>query len=107
MGKKGREIVDVNVRELIDDLNRAYADEWLAAYRFWLSAQIARGVMGHEVAEEFTDAFTEEVGHAEALAKRILKLGGTPVANPADLATTAFSKYTPPPRNPTDHIAFL
>jgi len=27
MGKKGREIVAVNIKELLEDLNSAYADE--------------------------------------------------------------------------------
>jgi bacterioferritin len=107
MGEKGRSIVDVNVKELIEDLNKAYADEWLAAYWFWLSAQIARGVMGHEVAEEFEDAVEEELGHAESLAQRILQLGGMPVMDPADLPKVAFSKYQVPPTNRSDAAAFL
>jgi hypothetical protein len=31
MGTKGKQIVGVDVVDLIADLNRAYADEWLAA----------------------------------------------------------------------------
>lgn len=107
MGEKGRAIVGVSVKELIEDLNKAYADEWLAAYWFWLSAQITRGVMGHEIAEEFEDAVEEELGHAEALAKRILQLGGLPVMDPADLQKVAFSRYEVPPKNRSDAAAFL
>ncbi len=33
MGQKGREIVKMNVDELIDMLNKALADEWLAYYQ--------------------------------------------------------------------------
>jgi bacterioferritin len=32
-GKKGREIVDVDVDELLKLLQKAYADEWIAYYR--------------------------------------------------------------------------
>ena len=30
MGKQARAIVDISLKELVSDLNKAYADEWLA-----------------------------------------------------------------------------
>jgi ferritin-like protein len=35
MGKKGREIVQqkISIEEVVSDLNKAYADEWLAHYQ--------------------------------------------------------------------------
>lgn len=32
MGRKGREILEIDAKEVIDDLNSAYADEWLAHF---------------------------------------------------------------------------
>jgi ferritin-like protein len=34
MGTKGKQIVSLDVAELLGDLNRLYADEWLAAYAY-------------------------------------------------------------------------
>ena len=42
MGTKGREIVGMNVDELLRLLNKAYADEWLAYYQYWIGAKIVR-----------------------------------------------------------------
>jgi ferritin-like protein len=36
MGQKGKEIVEISVQELIDDLNSAYADEWLSHFQYFL-----------------------------------------------------------------------
>ena len=44
MGRKAKEIVKANVQEVISDLNKAYADEWLAHYQYWLNAQWIRGM---------------------------------------------------------------
>jgi ferritin-like protein len=32
MGKKSREIVGLDLKDLVKDLDRAYCDEWLAYY---------------------------------------------------------------------------
>jgi len=42
MGTKGIEIVGMDVRELLGLLNRAFADEWLAHYQYWLGAKVSR-----------------------------------------------------------------
>ena len=44
MGQKGKEIVEVDVKEVISDLNSAYADEWLAHFQYFLYAQIIEGI---------------------------------------------------------------
>jgi bacterioferritin len=45
MGKKGREIVKADLKQVIKDLNTAYSDEWLAHYQYWLNARWIRGWM--------------------------------------------------------------
>jgi hypothetical protein len=44
MGQKGKEMVEVDVKEVIRDLNSAYADEWLAHFQYFLYAQIIKGI---------------------------------------------------------------
>ncbi len=84
MGTKGRALVGKNVDNLIDMLNKALADEWLAYYQYWLGAKVAKGPMRGTVSAELLEHATEELGHAELLADRILQLGGTPVLTPQD-----------------------
>ena len=84
MGTKGRAIVGLDVDNLIVVLNKALADEWLAYYQYWVGAKVAKGPMRGTVATELLEHATEELGHAELLANRILQLGGTPLLKPAD-----------------------
>jgi len=84
MGQKGREIVKMNVDELIGMLNRALSDEWLAYYQYWIGAKVVKGPMKDAVIAELTLHATEELSHAELIATRIIQLGGTPVLSPAE-----------------------
>ena len=43
MGTKGKEIVNLDVNNLIGLLNKALADEWLAYYQYWVGAKVVRG----------------------------------------------------------------
>ena len=43
MGTKGREIVGMDVDQLLKLLNMAFADEWLAYYQYWLGCQGREG----------------------------------------------------------------
>ena len=45
MGTKGIEIVGVDVQQLLNVLNIAFADEWLAYYQYWLGAKVVKGPM--------------------------------------------------------------
>jgi bacterioferritin len=82
MGTRGREIIGMNVDELLTLLNEAYASEWLAYYQYWLGAKVIKGPMKDAVAAELTLHATEELAHATLLAGRIVQLGGTPVTDP-------------------------
>ena len=84
MAQKGREIVKMNVDELINILNKALSDEWLAYYQYWVGAKVVKGPMKDAVISELTIHATEELSHAELLATRIIQLGGTPVLSPAE-----------------------
>lgn len=82
MGMMGKKIVDLDVNELINDLNSALADEWLAYYQYWMGAKVITGPMKDAVAAELIEHANDELRHADMLAERILQLGGTPILDP-------------------------
>lgn len=84
MGTKGREIVGMDVNELVKLLNKALADEWLAYYQYWIGAKVAVGQMRNAVVAELEEHAKEELEHAEMLVERIIQLGGTPLLNPEE-----------------------
>lgn len=84
MGTKGRQIVGMDVEELLRLLNRAFADEWLAYYQYWLGAKIVKGPMKDAVASELLLHANEEMAHADMLALRIIQLGSTPLISPKE-----------------------
>lgn len=99
MGTRAKDAVKasgIKVAELIDLLNKAYADEWLAYYQYWLGAKIAYGVPKKEVVDELEEHAKEELEHAEELAERIIQLGGIPVLEPKLWYEVANCKYLPP-----------
>lgn len=84
MGTKGRQIVGMDVDELLGLLNNALADEWLAYYQYWVGAKVVKGPMKDAVEAELLVHATEELGHADMLSQRIIQLGGTPILTPKD-----------------------
>ena len=84
MGTKGIAIVGKEVEKVVEELNKALADEWLAYYQYWVGAKIVKGPMRESAAAELLEHATEELGHAELLANRIIELGGDPVLDPAE-----------------------
>ena len=84
MGKTAVEICEPERDKLLELLNEAYAEEWLAYYQYWLGAKLATGAMRTAVEAEFAEHADEELEHAEMLAARIIQLQGTPLISPAD-----------------------
>jgi bacterioferritin len=84
MGTRGTEIVGMDVKKLLELLQRAYCDEWLAYYQYWLGAKIVKGPMKDAVIAELEQHATEELSHALLLTTRIIQLGGTPITKPAE-----------------------
>jgi bacterioferritin len=84
MGQKGREIVRLDVNELINLLNKALSDEWLAYYQYWIGAKVVKGPMKDAVIAELNLHATEELGHAGLISTRIIQLEGTPVLSPEE-----------------------
>jgi bacterioferritin len=96
MGSRGREIVGMDVDKLLDLLRRAFSDEWLAYYQYWLGAKLVKGPMKDAVGAELLQHATEELLHADMVAMRIIQLGGTPVTKPEEWYEMTNCGYDPP-----------
>ena len=49
---------------LINILNCAFAEEWLAYYQYWVGALVAEGIERPKVVDEFMEHAQEELEHA-------------------------------------------
>lgn len=96
MGEIGRSIINLNVTDLLKTLNKAFAEEWLAYYQYWIGARVLKGSMRKAIESELKEHAREELSHAEKLAGRILQLGGTPVLDPQEWFKLSSCKYTQP-----------
>ncbi|HNW69281.1 MAG TPA: ferritin-like domain-containing protein [Bacteroidales bacterium] len=96
MGKTGTEIVNLDVEKLIEVLNQALSEEWLAYYQYWIGARMMEGPMRSEIEPELLLHATQELNHAVLVVSRIIQLGGTPVLNPSDWPKFAGCAYEAP-----------
>jgi bacterioferritin len=96
MGKEAKKIASVDVGKLLEMLNAALAEEWLAYYQYWIGARLMEGPMRSEVEPELLLHATQELNHAVLVVNRIIQLGGTPVINPKDWTKLARCPYDEP-----------
>ena len=96
MGTLGRKIVGTDVKDLVNLLNKAFSDEWLAYYQYWIGARLMEGPMRSEVEPELLLHADQELNHAVMVVDRIIQLGGTPVINPADWPKFSRCDYDEP-----------
>ncbi|ABB45034.1 Ferritin and Dps [Sulfurimonas denitrificans DSM 1251] len=97
MAKFGNSIIKgLEISEIITILNRAYADEWLAYYQYFIEAKVVKGIMKDAAIAELTQHAADELRHANMVADRILQLGGTPLLNPKDWFTHTNCGYEEP-----------
>jgi bacterioferritin len=96
MGKRSVMIANLDVEKLLEMLNAALAEEWLAYYQYWIGARVMEGPMRSEVEPELLVHANEELNHAVMVVDRILQLGGTPILNPKDWWTHAECAYEEP-----------
>ncbi len=82
MGTRGIEIVNMDVNKVIELLNKAFADEWLAYYQYWLGAKVVAGPMKEAAIAELIEHANDELRHADMVANRIIQLGGEPLISP-------------------------
>jgi bacterioferritin len=82
---RGNSIIKgIEINEVIDLLNKAYADEWLAYYQYFIEAKVIKGIMKDAAIAELTQHAADELRHANMVADRILQLGGTPLLHPQE-----------------------
>jgi bacterioferritin len=96
MGTRGKEIVKVNIDKILEMLNKAFADEWLAYYQYWLGAKLAKGPMKSEIVAELEQHAGDELRHSLMLINRIIQLGGTPPLSPQEWYKKANCEYAAP-----------
>jgi len=97
MAVRGNSIIKgVEINEVIRLLNKAYADEWLAYYQYFIEAKVIKGIMKDAAIAELNQHATDELRHANMVADRILQLGGTPLLNPKEWFTHTNCGYEEP-----------
>lgn len=82
MGKRAIEIAGGNVDLIVSMLEKAYADEWLAYYQYWIGAKVVKGPMKEGAIAELNQHAADELRHATMVADRLLQLGGSPLTHP-------------------------
>jgi len=85
MALRGHSIIKgIEIDEVIKLLNKAYADEWLAYYQYFIESKVVKGIMKDAAIAELNQHATDELRHANMVADRILQLGGTPLLHPKE-----------------------
>lgn len=97
MARVGNSIIkDIEVSEVISVLNRAYADEWLAYYQYFIESKVIKGLMKDAAITELNQHAADELRHATMIADRIIQLGGTPILHPNDWTKYSHCGYDAP-----------
>ena len=97
MARKGNSIIKgIGIDEIITLLNKAYADEWLAYYQYYIESKVIKGIMKDAAIAELDQHAADELRHADMVAQRILQLGGTPLLNPKEWFTHTNCGYEEP-----------
>jgi len=97
MARVGNSIIkDIEVSEVITILNRAYADEWLAYYQYFIESKVIKGLMKDAAITELNQHAADELRHATMIADRIIQLGGTPILHPNDWTKYSHCGYDAP-----------
>jgi len=78
---------------VIKILNEALATELVCILRYKRHYFMASGINADSVAQEFLQHATEEQGHADEIATRIVQLKGEPNFNPEGLAMRSHAEY--------------
>ncbi len=96
MGENAIKISNLDVKKLVQMLNEALAEEWLAYYQYWIGARLMEGPMRSEIEPELLLHATQELNHAVLVVNRIIQLGGNPLTNPNQWFEFARCDYLDP-----------
>jgi len=84
---------DADPKQVCKVLNEALATEIVCVLRYKRHFFMAEGIHSESVKAEFKAHAEEEQEHADAIAERIVQLGGEPDFNPAILTSRSHSEY--------------
>jgi bacterioferritin len=107
MAEKTRQLVGEHVDELIELLNKAYADELIAYFYYKTAAMLVKGIHAKTVAEQLQEIANEELEHSEELAERIIQLGGEPLDNWDAITKNANYPKVELPKDRGDYVGIL
>jgi bacterioferritin len=79
--------------DIVRLLNDSLATELVCVLRYKRHHFTAQGLASPKIAEEFMVHATEEAGHADRLAQRIVQLGGEPDFSPDSLTRRSHAEY--------------
>ncbi len=97
MARVGNSIIKgIEVKDIINILNKAYADEWLAYYQYFIESKVVKGLMKDAAIVELNQHAADELRHATMVADRILQLGGTPLLHLDDWTKYSNCGYDAP-----------
>lgn len=97
MAKRGISILKgIEAQAVIEILNKAYCDEWLAYYQYFIEAKVVKGLMKDAVLAELNLHAADELRHATMISGRIIQLGGTPILHPGEWLTHSNCGYDAP-----------
>ena len=86
----------IEAQEVTRLLNKAYCDEWLAYYQYFIESKVVKGIMKDAAIAELNQHAADELRHATMVADRILQLGGTPALHPQEWLTNSNCGYEAP-----------
>ncbi len=97
MASRGISILKgIEAQQVTELLNKAYADEWLAYYQYFIESKVVKGLMKDAAITELVQHAADELRHATLVADRIIQLGGTPILHPKDWMTQSNCGYEAP-----------
>ena len=85
--------LSADTERVIKVLNEALATELVCVLRYKRHYYMAEGINSASIAAEFLQHATEEQGHADQIAARIVQLQGEPDFNPATLVARSHAEY--------------
>lgn len=92
---------------LVELLRSAYADEWIAAYNYQLTAVLVDGPGSKLLEQLFLEEVEDEIEHSRKIAARLQALGAEPPRNFQELWSTSGCKYPRLPEDTYDQEGFI
>lgn len=86
----------IDVAKVLDELNAALSEEWLAYYQYWTAAKMVVGAQRVDLQSEFEEHAQQELHHASMICDRIIELEGVPVLTPQEWFKHARCVYDTP-----------